>query len=729
MTTNSGLRGWLTASGAGENRLRADWKILLLACLLAYAVGLGLRLLEVPAWDHPGLRVGADHILATHDSYFWLAGADNVRRTYNSELASLINVLSGLTGADKVSVAFWGPAFIAPLVGVVGALWGWLLAGRNGALLCGVLAGVAPGFFRRTRLGYYDTDLFTLLAPFATAFFLAFLLRAYVRRSWVRSPEEQDGSASITPFLLVLPLGFLARMGWWFHQDIFSFGLVLLALAFGLAALLGRREQRGETFLLLAFFGIVAFWGREGTGVAYRTFGAFAPLFGAALVAVWIFLPAAARKRAGSVWAGLGVFAGVVLLGNFLGWPLSSIIKQLSPYLKPVADTVATQAQLVPPVYPAIAQSIIEAKNVPLAEVLMRLGPFSWLAPLGIVGLLAACLRRPLAVLLLPLLGLGLAGGILGVRFTMFGGAAVAVGLGVCVTWALDWLLARKSQRGWLHPVIQLALASVLVAGLGVTYKALPLTPVLDRPHAEGLVELGKLVEKDATVWTWWDYGYVTQFYTKRTTPSDGGLHAGREIYATALALSSDSLQQAANIIKYSAARDNRPAQDWDRMGGAQARAEVRDLLLVELPAPEKAQYLVVPWAAMNILKWISYFGTWDLESGGGFQFAIQRITTPFHLDTGLGALIPDDGQRPLPLSSVDLVDGQGYKHHDFYQNSGAPHLVINKGQRSNYLLDDRAYRSTLVQLLVGDPVHSSIAERFELVVEGSPHFRAYRVK
>ncbi|WP_022663480.1 STT3 domain-containing protein [Paucidesulfovibrio longus] len=709
--------------------LRVDWKTLLAACLLAWLVNFLLRMIDLSAWGHPGLFVNDGHIMGTHDTYYWLAAASGVRGTYNSEMHILLRGVSVLFGGNLVNAAFFGPVLLAGLVGAVGALWGWLLGGRNGAWLAGLLSGLAPGFYRRTRLGYYDTDLMTLLMPLLAGFLLALLLRKYIRPSW-RTVEQEPAAWGLRDALAAVGFGMLARCGWWFHQDIFSYYVVIAWLAAALAIVGGVRGARGAALWQIALFGMAALWGREGTGLS-RALAGFAPLFALVLALGVGLLPAAPRRRVISLPVGAAVLCLVALLGNFVLGPLDLIWSQLAPYFKPVADGVAAGvAGVTPPTYPAVAQSIIEAENVGLAAIFMRLGPFSWLAPFGIIGLIWVVLRRPAAVLLLPLLGLGLAGWKLGVRFTMFGGPAVAIGLAVPLAWGMERLVRAKNLRAWYVPASQIAIGLAIVAGLAFQYKSLPLTPVIDKPHGEALVALGERAPEGSTVWTWWDYGYATQFYAGRMTPSDGGQHAGRYIYPTALALVSDSLRQSAGIIKYAALHGGDPSGEWDAMGAQAARAQVESLRTEDVPAPDKPQYLVVPWADMRITKWISFFGSWRLDTGAAPEgYRSQRVTTAFQLDPRRGLLVPADGRPPIPVSSVDVLDGGDYKHHDFLQNLGAPHLVVNKGQQDTYLMDESLYSSTLVRLLVGNPDDPAISEHFQLVVEGSPHVRIYRVK
>lgn len=716
--------------------LRTDWKPLLGAAFLAFMVNLLMRLIDLPAWGHPGLFVDDGHIMGTHDAYYWLAAAKGVRPTFNSEMHTLLRCMSIFFGGDLVRTAFLSPALLAGLVGVLGAFWGWLLAGTRGAWVAGLLAGLAPGFFRRTRIGYFDTDLMTLLMPLLTVFLLALLLSGILRASWRNDGSSQDSPNELFSakyfFAYAFAFGLLARTGWWFHQAVLNFDLFAAFVAVLLVLTAARPGKRSLGLMGLSVFFVTACFGAPFFGLWAQSLEAWGVVCGFFLAVACHLLRAKlnlAEKY--NLLVSFGILIAVSLLGGYLLGPTLLVIKQLAPYFKPVADGVAAGAAgVTPPTYPAVAQSIIEAENVGLAAIFMRLGPFSWLAPFGIIGLIWVVLRRPAAVLLLPLLGLGLAGWKLGVRFTMFGGPAVAIGLAVPLAWGMERLVRQKNLRAWYVPASQIAIGLAIVAGLAFQYKSLPLTPVIDKPHGEALVALGERAPEGSTVWTWWDYGYATQFYAGRMTPSDGGQHAGRYIYPTALALVSDSLRQSAGIIKYAALHGGDPSGEWDAMGAQAARAQVESLRTGDVPAPDKPQYLVVPWAGMRITKWISFFGSWQLDTGAAPEgYRSQRVTTAFQLDPRRGLLVPADGRPPIPVSSVDVLDGGDYKHHDFLQNLGAPHLVVNKGQQDTYLMDESLYSSTLVRLLVGNPEDPAISEHFQLVVEGSPHVRIYRVK
>ena len=723
---------------------RRDWKWILILGAAVYLTCLGVRLLEVPAWSHPGLSVGGDPILATHDSYYWLAGAEGVRQIFQSGLGRLTAFLSGATGMTLAQVAFWFPAVLASFVAVATMLWGWFLAGRWAGLLAGLVGGLAPGFVSRTRLGYYDTDMFTLLMPMLAALFLAVLLRPLLRSAWLpgrQADEEEPREASAwRPLVLALGLGLLTRLTSLWHADLSYIHLLLWYVAIGLLLLLGRRGQRSRGLLLLAVFAMAAFpfsgelFAWVPLTLAWRGVLGWLPYDLVLFVAVLAAIPTAAyvlRERGGRAgrvfgtpWAAVALLV-VLLLATNLGAPLLQPLSKLWLYLNPAGGGgEALSAQAAGPIYPSVIQSIIEAKLAGWGKVLSRLGPTTWISVIGMAGFLWVCWKKPLAAFLLPLLALALAGHWMGVRFTMFGGPAVALGLGVPLAWLTRGLPERWSSRAWTEPVVQLAAAALLLIPLVVRYAALPPTPVVDKPHAEALIELGRIAPPEAMVWTWWDWGYATQYYAKRMTVVDGGLHAGRDMYPVALALSTSSPEQANHLIRYAASRDYRPADVWDTMSAQEVAAFIHGLGSGPLETPGIApQYLVVGWQNFTILEWISRFGNWDLVTGKGSASMADRIRD-FQFDSSRGAVVFENG-RATPVSSVDSLEPDRVNHKDFWGNSG-PHLVFNKYRGDAFLMDDRAYDSVMVQLLLVDP--RSVDQYFELVYEGLPHVRIYRV-
>lgn len=720
---------------------REDWKWLLAIALLGYGLTLAVRLLDASNWSDPGLAVGGEIILATHDSYGWLAGAKGVGSFAGYGMPALARALSGAFGAPLWKVGFWAPAYLGSLIAVVTGLWGWLLGGRRAGIAAGCLGALSPGFYYRSRLGYFDTDVFTLLMPLLLGFMLAHLLSFCCTRGWLATHEEgQEGDAlpAALPWL-ALGYGLVARMAHFAHDDIQPIGVALFWIALGLAALTSRPGRRLEALKLLTIYALAAYVTARRHSVWIFEFAPVELVWLAGtmgLAALAWRRPQRLRPVLDHPWVWLAALAVLVFLFDLL-LPLGPYLGKVLNYLKPVADAAQPgaaqavgQGAAAGPIYPGITQSIREAKNVVDWTTFFAGESVSpWLGGLSGLGLVCVLALRPAFLLLLPLIGLGLGSLFMGVRFAMFGGPPFALGLGLGVHWLGKAILGRSGGRGHVLTLVQCLLAGACLLGYAAIYRDLAPTPVLAPSHAEALMKLKAVAPKDAAVWTWWDYGYATQYFAERMTPNDGGRHAGRDIYPMALALMTPSARHAAQIINMSAGLNHDPARRWDKFPAAEVKQSLLALATSDQPMSRPAsQYLVVCWENMNLLRWIGYYGTWDLESGQGTFAKTQVVHEAFNVDPDRGTMIFRGPNAPIPVKGVDMLTAQGPRRASFPLNPAAPHLIINDVAKQVILMDDLAYNSMAVQLLIGDPARPEVSGYFKLVHEGFPLVRIYEV-
>jgi dolichyl-diphosphooligosaccharide--protein glycosyltransferase len=73
----------------------------------------------------------------------------------------------------------------------------------------------------------------------------------------------------------------------------------------------------------------------------------------------------------------------------------------------------------------------------------------------------------------------------------------------------------------------------------------------------------------------------------------------------------------------------------------------------------------------------------------------------------------------------MDVVDEPGTRHFNWPNGTGM-HVVVNQMSRQVFLMDNKMYRSMMVQMLLRPA--SDFAEDFTLVVDNSPWARAYKV-
>lgn len=739
----------------------ADWRKVGIYGVCVYLIGLAFRLSFASRWDHPELWVAGERIMATHDAYYWLAKAKGLGTLSGYALAEFAALVNHVTGVGLGAIGFWSPAIFASLVGVVCFLWGWLLGGVNAGVLAGIIGSLTPGLFYRTRLGYFDTDMFTLLMPMLVAWLLAFWARQHMRTGWFTGDPHPESANTAQTLWMALAFGLTTRFAWIWHNDILNIAILYLFMTIAVVMLNCRPDRRATALQGLAIFALAAFPG----GAFGRlelwplTLGLITELaipyypviigtslaLALGLILVWTSADRGRLKPLGSVWVSALVLLAVVLATRLLDESVYYSAKKLVAYLTGAAgiiDSGGADAQILGPIYPSILQSIIEVRLEPLSVILERGAFFPWLGWVAVVFGIVAVALRPVAAFLLPFIALQFVSVKLGVRFSMFGGAALCVMLGVGVYWLVSAVSSRFERKAVIDFAVQALLGAGFLVYCHAQYASIPLTPVLSRQHAEALLELGAGSEPDSMVWTWWDWGYAAQYYAGLETVADGGKHAGRDVYPIAFAMTTSSPERANRMVAFSAQYKEpepimglAPAREWDTI----PRDRIMEVLDGQLsrqdyPATPK-QYFMVTWNDLTLVKWISHFGNWNLETGTTREARVN-IYQPGELGFNVerGAVMDRNGGGGL-VKDITVLAPEGVNRRAYPLNGLSPqlvpkvhHLVINMVSKQSVVMDSIGYGSTMTRLLTADPDDPDIAPYFKLVVDRLPFARIYEV-
>lgn len=405
------------------------WLLGVMIGVITYATAFQLRLQEWPAWQNAEFRLGDEMLLATHDAYHWVAGAEGFSFGAGHPMSELLRLLALACGTDPATVAFWLPPIMASLVAVLVFLWAWSLGAMEAGFCAGVLASLAPGFLARTLLGYADTDLVTLFLPLLIALAPASWAMRFLRHpaallsakriGRIAMPDIPSHAARdiVGPIWIVL-LAISGLCSWWameWHSMFpylvrFNAGL-LGSMAFFLAH---PRERRTALAGSLAYV-LPALGG---------PCGFLFPL---------VLLVAAVGNekrfivllRSPSILWALWLAAIVLVFDRDV---LITMYHHVQAYLKPhpPAPITGRDEALV---FPSVAQSIIEIQDLSLSEMPVYFHPWPALAVIGTIGFcLVVCVRFG-ALFLLPLLALALLSAKMGGRMVMFGAPAIALGL------------------------------------------------------------------------------------------------------------------------------------------------------------------------------------------------------------------------------------------------------------------------------------------------------------
>ncbi|MFP4257958.1 MAG: STT3 domain-containing protein [Desulfovermiculus sp.] len=698
--------------------------------IIPYTLTLGLRLYEVPAWENQAFSIQGEKLLATHDAYAWLAGAEGVGRKAGAPLSDITCWLHSLTGIEYGNLAFWLPALISPLVVIPLILLGRYWRLEEGALAAGGLAAGCLGFFLRTRVGFYDTDLLALFFPLLFAVLLIIGLSPYLRSHWTNRGEDVS---ALTPvqrrrfFLFCLGTGLVGILYMWFYSKASPILLTCLGTV-GLCTLILAPSWRQAGWLGLGLLITAAL-----------SLGSVPSWLGIAAI-FWILWrrPQWLDSDAGLKWCLLGLGLIVVLDAEVLFLLWSQTIKVLK-YAKVFSVEPGGEGSLNLPI---VGQSIREVQNIDVSSIIRRVAG-NWLVfGASVLGLGYILYVFPLSLVFVPLLGLSLFSFVLGNRFTMYGGAVLGIGLGFGASLLLLRFHVRKSLRVGTQLVLCVA---VLISSWEVATGLRP-APILPKTYARTFLELREQAPEDARLWQWWDYGYAAQYYAGRITFGDGGVHGGSILYPLARVHMARSPRQARQLMHYITVSQQQefaanstkyenmdafwksyladPMAGLEDMGAAKAEKFVHSLADEELDWSGELppQYLVLSWENLQLAYWISYYGTWDLVRGGADPGRIQQVRGEVNFDLEKGSMQLPQGK--LELSGLDVVDKENPKHYS-WSNPGDFYAILNPHSQELYLLDEKIYQSMMIQMLIRDP--KQFEQDFEVEVDRFPWTRVYR--
>ena len=691
-----------------------DW---IVPCAVAVVICAALRLVDLIHAPEKFFLVDGHRVLATHDAYAWLAGADRVNYKSCSPVAGFLRFLHTVTGFNLADIAFWLPMIMAPLVAVPLAWLGarWRLP--EGTVAAGALAGAAPGFLWRTRLGYFDTDLFALFFPVLICVLLCCWLEGRLRPPWGSDRRLPPGWTLLWP----LGMGLISKLYLLLYPQGSAILLAILATAGILGLLTASNGGRLLVILGLAIVVMAASGGWMGLalGGGLCLAGFLRPRYYDWITSHLLFL----------ILAFLVIGVAVLFLSGVEKW-VSEALRKLAGY-----GGWATRGP--DDLYPAVLDTVVEAKDIDLRSGFHAIAGGWPLFAVWFCGYAALLWRRPAAWVFLPLLLLGLAALRLGERFTMYGGVVIGLGLGFGLTQILRrWL-------GWRR--IGFVCQALVVAGFLLTTTVpllgnrAPMTTAAPET-IEALNDMRGRITPGAQFWIWWDYGYTTQYYARAGTFSDGGSVIAEYAVPLARIYASDSPAYAFQLMAY-AAQKARPYRvkcaelpnyrnPFAWIFRKKAPSEVQSFLdgTADLPLPEKKplpeQYLVLSWDSIKIAPAILQLGTWDFSGGKGDKIPFELHEEILEFDEVAGTLTAR--KQTVWLSGLALVTENGIENLDYGSPSGV-FAVIDTQKGITVLMGERAYRSNLVQMLFGDP--DDFERYFELVLDRAPDVRVYKLK
>jgi len=643
-------------------------------------------------------RIGDAFLLATPDAYYWLAGAEGIISTARSgrtAIPEIVNVLAQFLNIPHALVAFWLPVILAPLTAIPACMlavrWRFPAAG----LIAGLLAVAAPGYLYRTRLGFLDDDMLLVLFPCMLIAGLVVWLGPMCRETWLgrgADPvcEDPYRLPVVRIFLGGLFLGGWTRTALWYYPKATVLLLVICLIGFVLAMVLGKSGQRIALFsgfvvlfatamaggMLLGTIILLTFWVLSVRG--RRSFSS-------ALLA-WVSLPAALlishlAVHLWSVWGKSFSWLTRVLerRSGFSGFDPLSIAKGI--FVQPdTAESALTIQQ-------RLLGNVSELQFLTPWETMHFLSGHAVFWAAGLVGLLLLIWKRPMALLLVPLAGIGLLSFQLGARYTVFSGMAWGLGLG-CAASLVSQTFVRNRHLRW--GVILFILALIFWPLVKSSAQAKP-DPVIRQQTALALKEIDTLARKDSWVWIYWDLAYAAQYYSRRN------VYAARGSAKQSLLISRPyAMNSPVNAKKHMLRK-----------------------------VKNKNVYLVIDFFMLSKIETILKAGTWDRKKKISRKTGKSTMLDgAFPVNMFTGVLVDHDGHT-VELKSMDVLELGFVNSYNWPRKEGS-HLVLNTIENRAVIMDSALYETMIVQLFIDQ--FDRFSETFELVVDYLPAVKVFRV-
>jgi len=692
---------------------RSD-RTLWLLIAVAYLFSVALRLLWVQwASGYPEFFWNGQLMINTNDGYFFGAGAQHAlwgMHAPNPRIPSLwsYGVVALTTWLTKwmpfslETVMLYLPAVVASLVVVPIILIARLFGKTFWGFLAALLGAVTWSYYNRTMVGYYDTDMFSAMAPM---FILYFLMRSVVRF---------DLRSALYAALMIAVYPFLYDQG---RAIVFAMALIYAAY------LIWKHRNDRMTYesLILVFAAVTPYK----LPVPWE--------YVAHLIAVAALYYLLRRYREIPLRRLTIVTAGVFLLFLLLGDVFPLIWHKVQTYL--VTGT-ETEGKLH---FFAVNQTVREAGKIPFDLFARRISgsvPGFFLAMIGYALLLWR--YRPF-LLSLPLMGIGFFAYVGGLRFTVYAVPVAALGAVYLFVWIVEHLRDRKAAIA--VPVA--ATAALLYPNIRhiVDYKV---PTVFNSGEVKDLAALNrKSSDRDYTI-AWWDYGYPIWFYSDTSTLIDGGKH-DEDNFIVSKILQTDSPVLAANLSRLAVetyVKDPHHKVAPKLFAGRDPNLMLAKLETQEFAPPPKTReiYFYLPYRMMNIFPTVMLFGNLDLSTGKplrkplfmpmrprGQSGDLLKLSGGMAIDLRRGMLIERRQKIPLRrLVVASLAKNMAIKTvTQNYYEEGAYSVVFLRSYGRIVIMDNRTYRSLYVQMFMLGRYDKAL---FEPVL-ASPYTRIYRLK
>lgn len=685
--------------------------------LLAYLFSFAIRMIWVYQFqDNPNFFWNDQLMINTNDGYFFASGAQQelfglhetnprVFGMWDYGVIFFTTLFVKITPFSLETITLYMPAVISSFVVIPiilisrlyrQALWGFFAA---------LLGSIAWSYYNRTMIGYYDTDMFSAMAPM---FILYFLMKSTIDFN-LRSGLYAALAIAIYPFLYDAGLTIVYAMGIMYAMYMIFYH---------------RNENTTYLSLILVF-------------VALLPFPLTAPFDYLVKIIVLIILYFTLQRlqieqKKLMLISGI-LFVSFLFFGNVFGLVLAKIM-----------GYIATGTKEEGLHFYSVVQTVREAGKIPFSTFANRISGSQIGVMIALIGYVVLVVRHRAFVLALPLIGIGIFALFGGLRFTVYA-VPVAAMSAIYLFFVLGDFFKDKKLK---YVFVIFATAAMLYPNIQhiIGYKV---PTVLNKAEVQDLVKLDKIADtKDYTL-SWWDYGYPIWYYSDTSTLIDGGKH-NNDNYIISKIMQTSSPELAANLSRL--AVETYIDSNYSIVANTLFKNKQEDqidpnLLLSELEnstykLPKKTRdiYLYLPYRMLRIFPTVAVFSNLDLTTGKAERKISFYPTNAVSNKNGIIAfrngIVFDAKKGEITLGqqkksvkyfivTQNTKQGKMQLQSQLYDADGEYAVVYMQSYGQFVVMDTQTFNSMYVQMfMLGKYDHNL----FELVIS-SPYSKIYKLK
>ncbi len=733
-------------------------KSLYILMLVAFIFSISIRLIYLyQVGDNLEFFWNGSYIINTNDGYFFASGAQKelygmfkfnpLTPDYLREGTIFLTVmLAKILPFSLETIIFFMPIFISSLIVLPIILIGYLYKEPLWGFFSALVASIVWSYYNRTMIGYYDTDMFSIMM----LMWIVYYLLKNINSITLETALMASFVISIYPFFYA------------------SARVVIYAIVILYSIYIIFKNPKDNNSIKSVILMLIATTPLNIPALATL----YSVLIKLAIVStVYIIFKKIDIKR--NILISISAVAFFALL--YQGDIFEAIYARVMDYThKGVAEEGIK--------FFGTAQTVAEAGKIPFfasgqanSVANRSLGdtiPFI----IAIIGYIYLVYKRNEFIIFLPLVGITLFAHWGGLRFTIYGSPIL-----ILAFFFLIFDLAREHIKDKIWQLTSVTLVLVALLALNI-YHAWNynrgIGPVFKHSAIAQLDRLKKISnQKDYTL-SWWDYGYPIWFYSNTNTLIDGAKH-GDDNFIISKILLSTSPNLAANLARYSIEEYDKAINSynkWLKDGAKESEIPkeyryekdgkvehighraIIDILLkngmpgqkdpneflskledpkFKLPSKSRDIYLYMPTKSIMVFPAVIQFSNLNLATGDqlrdikfypsgirAIKNGIFELANGIQINSKNGATNMGGRINKLIVSSMDQSGDIKLDAYKYDPNSNI-NLLFMKSMGLAIVIDNETLNSNYVKMFLLGIYDKDL---FELV-DKSPYGRVYKLK